>query len=282
MMTRTRFSRTRFARTLVARTVIALLLGAGGGVVASSSTAVAAAACPAGTGVTVVVNSSVRCDGGGGGSAASNFGAAGHSLAYIRGFVCQIDGVPSGNPCRQTPPSDAYWGLFWANGTGGGWNYSAVGAGSLNVPAGGWVAFVFQSSNSRTYPSMTPYTAPPAPAPKPQPKATTSQPKKTTSAPRATSSAGGASTADPSAAPSAGASPSTTASPGAASSTAPSASPGASGSPSAAAEAREDAVRRTAQQTGESSATLWVGIVLALALLTGMGVTVWQRRARRS
>lgn len=278
MMTRTRFSRSPVARTLVARTLVALLLGAGGGVVASSGTAFAAA-CPAGTGVTVVVNSSTGCDGSGGGSAASNFGAAGHSLAYIRGFVCQIDGAPSGSPCRQTPPSDAYWGLFWADGTGGGWNYSAVGAGSLKVPAGGWVAFVFQSSNNRTYPSMTPYTAPPAPAPKP--KATTSQPKKKApTTPQATSSAGGASTAAPSASPSAGASPAATASsPGAESATSPSPSPVTS---SAAAEAREEALERTSQQTDESSGTLWVGIVLALALLTGMGVTVWQRRARRS
>ncbi len=169
-------------RGRIVRALAALIVGAAGGTVVSAGAAFAAA-CPSGTGVTVVVNSSVRCDANGGGAAASNFARAGHSLNSSRGFVCDIDGYPSSAPCRGTAPPDAYWGLFSANGTGGGWNYASQGAYSLSVPKGGWVAFKFQNSSSRSYPGMRPYTAPPAPAPKPKPKAAAApKPKASTSA----------------------------------------------------------------------------------------------------
>lgn len=260
-------------RVRLVRALAALTLGATGGLVVSSGAAFAAA-CPAGTGVTVVVNSSVQCDANGGGSAASNFGDTGHSLTDARrqpGFVCRVDGAPASDPCVNASPPDAYWGLFWANGTGGGWNFASQGAYSLTVPKGGWVAFAFQNSNSRTSPGVTPYTAPPAPKPTPKPKPTTSKPK-------ATTSAGGTSTSAPSAKPGATTTPKGKAS----SSATPSATPGAAATPSAAAAAREEALQRTSQETDTSTSTLWVGSLLALALLVGMGFTVWQRRARRS
>ncbi|MGA8987239.1 MAG: hypothetical protein WB461_04365, partial [Aeromicrobium sp.] len=151
-------------RSRIVRTFVALLVGATGGTVVSSGVAFAAA-CPSGTGVTVVVNSSIRCDSSGSSPAASNFTRAGHSLNSARGFVCDIDGYPSSAPCRGTAPADHYWGLFWADGKGGGWNYASVGAYSLKVPSGGWVAFKFQNSSSKSYPGVRPYPAPPAPAP---------------------------------------------------------------------------------------------------------------------
>ncbi|MFI5430281.1 hypothetical protein [Aeromicrobium sp. UC242_57] len=67
-------------------------------------------------------------------------------------MVCQVDGAPS-TSCAKAPPATKYWGLFWSNGTSGTWKYSSLGVGSLNVPQGGWVAFVFQNGNSKTYPA---------------------------------------------------------------------------------------------------------------------------------
>ncbi|MGB9011625.1 MAG: hypothetical protein WCB95_02030 [Aeromicrobium sp.] len=256
-------------RSRIVRTLAALIVGAAGGTVVSAGAA-HAAACPSGTGVTVVVNSSVRCDANGGGAAASNFARAGHSLNSSRGFVCDIDGYPSRAPCRGTAPPDAYWGLFSANGTGGGWNYASQGAYSLSVPKGGWVAFKFQNSSSRSYPGMRPYTAPaPKPKPKPTPKAAAApKPRLSTSAEKKK--------ATPS--PSASGTPSKSST---SSSAAP--SPSASVSGTAAAAAREEALQRTSQQSDSSStSTLWVGSLLALGLLIGMVVTIWQRRARRS
>lgn len=260
-------------RSRIARTLVALLVGAAGGTVVSSGVAFAAA-CSSGTGVTVVVNSSVSCDANGGGPASSNFAAAGHSLKYASrqpGFVCRVNGAPASDPCVNASPTDAYWALFWSDGKSGKWSYSNVGVGSLNVPTGGWVAFAFQSSNSRTYPGVTPYTAPPAPAPKP--KATATKPK-VAAKPKASSSATKAT-------PSASASASASAGPKGSSATP---SPSASASaPAAAEEAREEALERASQESDQSStSTLWVGSLLALTLLIGMGVTVWQRRARRS
>ena len=74
---------------------------------------------------------------------------AGHSLTYVQrfpGFVCHIDGLPADDPCVNTPPADAYWGLWWSDGKTGEWTYSSLGAGSLAVPAGGYVAMVWDGS----------------------------------------------------------------------------------------------------------------------------------------
>ncbi|EFQ82211.1 hypothetical protein HMPREF0063_12735, partial [Aeromicrobium marinum DSM 15272] len=149
---------------ILARLAATFLVAAGLTVVAQAPAQ--AAACQQGTGVTVVVNGSVSCVSGGGGTAATKFGQAGHTLAGVPnqpGAVCRVNGFPApGQPCFET---NAYWGLFHANGTGGGWQYATVGAYSLSIPAGGWVAFVWQGSDNRTNPSMTPV----GPAPAPQP-----------------------------------------------------------------------------------------------------------------
>lgn len=237
------------------RLLAALIIGAAGGTVAMVGPA-SAAACPAGTGVTVVVNSSVSCDRNGGGSAYSNFGDAGHSLSNYRGFVCSIDGYPDpAKACHSYAPADAYWALFWANGKGGGWNYSNSGASSLSVPTGGWVAFKFQTSSSRSYPGVRPYTAPPAPAPAPAPKP---KPK-------------------PSAKPSASASAQAKEKEKAKAKA--TAKPSASVSASASAEADDEITNTSAtSDSNGSNAMVWVGAVLAAVLIAGMGVALWRRR----
>ncbi|MCL3820328.1 hypothetical protein [Aeromicrobium wangtongii] len=80
------------------------------------------------------------------------------------GFVCRVDGAPDSAGCVNTPPSDAYWGLFWSDGRSGTWTYASEGVGSLKVPAGGWVALVFQDSPDRSLPAVVP-TGSTAPAP---------------------------------------------------------------------------------------------------------------------
>ena len=61
-------------------------------------------------------------------------------------------------PCVSTPPANAYWGLYWSNGTSGSWSYSSLGVGSLTVPAGGSVAFAWQGG-----PRVRPASPPPLP-----------------------------------------------------------------------------------------------------------------------
>lgn len=156
---------------------MAVLIGVAATLVGAAGPA-QAAACPAGTGVTVVVGSSVGCDPSASSPAAKNFSKTGHTLSYASnspGFVCRVDGYPASDPCTDTSPADAYWGLFVSDGTSGKWTYSSRGATSLKVPAGGWVAFVFQSSTTKKYPSVKPLAAKPAPRPtttKPKPEAT--------------------------------------------------------------------------------------------------------------
>ena len=224
-----------------------------------------AAACQRGTGVTVVVQgqgfNSVRCVSSGG-TASSNFGAAGHSLTRVAsqpGFVCKVDGRPNIG-CQNTPPSDAYWGLYWSRGDGGGWSYSNSGVGSLRVPNGGWVAFVFQDGGRRS-PSVTPLG--PAPAPKPKPTAA----KPTAAKPTATA----AKPVTPKPSATASAKPKAT----------PSSTPSAEATAAATASSDEP-IKPTGSTTDESSpALLWVAGGLALVLIVA-GVVVARARATRS
>ncbi|MGZ4450728.1 MAG: hypothetical protein ACXVW4_13110, partial [Nocardioides sp.] len=104
-----------------------------------------AAACSTASGVTVVVDfhelgGGVQqvCDAGGAGEdAATQFTESGFSLTRVQrqpGFVCRVDGAPSSDPCQNTPPADAYWGLWWSDGRSGTWTYSSEGVDSLTVP----------------------------------------------------------------------------------------------------------------------------------------------------
>lgn len=271
--------------------LVALLLGSAAGVVAAAGSA-AAAACPAGQGVTVVVGSSVSCDANGGGSAGDNFRDAGHSLTMVDrqpGFVCRVDGVPEKASCVNTPPADAYWGLFWSDGTSGTWKYASQGAGGLSVPAGGWVGFAFQNSDARTPPGVTPKAAAPAakptaaPTAKPKPKPASKPVAKPTAAtPTARAAAPSASAS--ALAPTPGASASPTATPPAATPT-PTPSAPATDQPQAAstpdvAETADPANAAKDSDSSDGSGPLpLVAGLLVLALVGGMGAVLWRRKA---
>jgi hypothetical protein len=132
---------------------------------------------------------------GGGRAAARLLKDAGYALDYVQrfpGFVCRIDGVPADDPCVNTPPADAYWGLWWSDGTTGKWTYSSLGAASLTVPAGGYVAMVWDGSAGTVAPTAgapvhpTPSPTPtrrPTPTPTPAPTPTTPTPAPTTAMP---------------------------------------------------------------------------------------------------
>ena len=163
------------------------LVAAGLAVVATPVPAVADT-CGPGAGVSVVVDFrelggglQTLCDAGGGGkSAAALFADSGYALTYATrqpGFVCRVSGVPADDPCVNTSPVTAYWGLYWSDGSSGSWAYSSRGADSLIVPAGGSVAFAWQGSGQRGVPSVTPPSAAATPTPTPAP--TTSAPSPT-------------------------------------------------------------------------------------------------------
>lgn len=271
------------------RLLAAALIGVAAGAVGVAAPA-QAAACPAGSGVTVVVNSSVSCDADGGGRAANNFNDAGHALKYAArqpGFVCRVDNAPANDPCVDASPADAYWGLFWSDGTSGTWTYASLGVTSLKIPTGGWVAFVFQNSDSKTWPPMKPggaappaTTKPPTAAPtsttKPKPKPTTTPTKK----PSATSTQRGTAAAPTTGSvptPSASVStpttsPSSTVTPGPTSSATPTSSP----------EPTDATIAATTPAAQESSGgsgwAPWLAGGAVLVVLGAAGVVVWRRR----
>lgn len=113
----------------------------------------AAGACTGGHGVTVVVepgslggSPQVSCDPAGGGrTAARIFADAGHDLTPVSSapdFLCRIDGRPADAGCAQVPQADAYWSLWWSDGSTP-WTYASLGFASLTVPDGGAVAFTW-------------------------------------------------------------------------------------------------------------------------------------------
>jgi hypothetical protein len=160
----------------VIRLVAATVLVAAAGTVVQSPAH--AAACTSADGVSVVVDFNQL---GGGvqracvpdqGTAADLFVAAGHALEQVQqqpGFVCRVDGLPSDQACVRTPPTNAYWGLWWSDGQSGTWTYATQGAYDLDVPDGGSVAFSWNGSSTRSEPSATPpdHGAEPSPSPSP-------------------------------------------------------------------------------------------------------------------
>ena len=145
----------------VVRLAAAALVAAAAVVVAPSAQA---ATCGTSSGVSVVVDFhqlgglQTACDAGGAGSyAAAQFTDVGHTLTYVQNepFVCQVDGAPS-TQCVRTPPANAYWSLWWSDGTSGTWNYASVGVGALKVPAGGYVALSWQKGTAQVKPGVAP------------------------------------------------------------------------------------------------------------------------------
>ncbi len=171
----------------VVRLAAAALAVAAAGVVVPAPAR--AATCSRASGVSVVVDfhqlgggAQTFCDASGAGeTAAAQFQDAGHTLTYVQGeaFVCEVDGAPD-TQCSRTPPADAYWSLWWSNGTSGEWSYASVGVTSLKVPEGGYVALSWQGQASEAKPRVAPVshsTSTPSSSPTPRPTSSTHPPQ---------------------------------------------------------------------------------------------------------
>lgn len=173
----------------------------------------AAAGCSSADGVSVVVDfhelggglqSGCVADGGGK-SAATLLGAAGFPLTFVQrqpGFVCRVSGQPASDPCVNTPPADAYWGLYWSDGSTRSWTYSTLGVGSLTVPDGGSVALSWIGGSGRSQPGVAPAvhersTPTARPTRKPTDKRSDKPVSKPTAKPKPTSAATPSATATP-------------------------------------------------------------------------------------
>ena len=196
-------------RLSVARLAAAVLTTAAAGLVGVVVAAPSqAATCSSGSGVSVVVDFGSLgggvgsgCVGDGAGkSARSLFASAGFSLEGVQGqaaFVCRIEGLPSRDveACNNTPPENAYWALWWSDGTSGDWLYSNYGVDSLKVPQGAYVGFAWQSGSRRAPglspaahaapPAATPTTAAPSAKPSGKPKPSSSPSSKPSTKPSA-------------------------------------------------------------------------------------------------
>lgn len=161
----------------------ATLVAAAGLLVPSTVTAPPAAATTACATVTVVVDfaslgggSATRCSIRDPSSGIEALEKAGFSVTpvYNEAFVCRIDGKPASDPCRQTPPSNAYWS-YWHAKPGGSWVWSSKGAGTYDPAPGSVEGWAFGAGKP-------PSTPPPAPRPAP-----------TTAAPHPSATSGGTS-----------------------------------------------------------------------------------------
>lgn len=233
----------------VVRVLAAVVLTAATGLVLPSAPA-SAAACSAAEGVTVVVDfhelgGGVQqvCDAGSGQTAAARFGDAGFVLDRVQsqpGFVCRVQGKPASDPCQRTPPSNAYWGLWWSDGKSGSWTYATQGVDSLKVPEGGYVALSWNGSSTKSPPGARPTTHQSQPSPSPSSSSPQPQPSSDPSgggshaspSPGTPGKTGGAVSGSPSASASGGAKPSASASRKAGNKPSASASASASASPS--------------------------------------------------
>ena len=79
------------------------------------------------------------------------FEESGFSLEYqpqLQDFVCKVDGLPTDRRCTD---GDSYWSLWWAA-PGGEWAYATLGVSSLEIPAGGSVAFAWHQGEGDASP----------------------------------------------------------------------------------------------------------------------------------
>lgn len=123
--------------------------------------------CTTGQGVSVVVEFNQLggrdlrgCDEAGGGRTASQLlERQGLEVTYVQrqpGFLCSVDGVPADDPCVNTPREDAYWSLWWSDGSGAGWRYAATGIDSLEIPDGGSFALAWDGVAGNVAPTTPP------------------------------------------------------------------------------------------------------------------------------
>ena len=124
----------------VAASLLGVLLVLGG----PPATA-AGSSCAGSSGVSVVVDfgplgggtQQVCVPSGAGSNAVEVTSDGGFTVAFTNDgqpFVCRIDDkpAPAQEDCNDTPPGNAYWGLFWSDGTKG-WTYSTRGATALEA-----------------------------------------------------------------------------------------------------------------------------------------------------
>ncbi len=267
------------------------------------------AACSTTSGVSVVVDPGALggsiatvCDPGSGEVAATRFEQSGFALTEVQrfpGFVCRVNGAPASDPCVNTPPPDAYWSLWWTDGTSGAWNYSSEAVTSLDVPDGGAVALAWQQGAARRTPAVAaPVQAAPSPSEKPTPSPTkkpTPQPARTpttTPTPSATSSAPTTPTATPTeSAPSASATadpsgPATTdrtpSSPSAPSSTTATNSPSDTSAPAPSTTTPTDSPTTEPRAAEEESGRVptWLTLAILAMLLVAIGMSAYAARRR--
>jgi hypothetical protein len=187
----------RFLGNVIRLTAATVLVAAVG--LALPAAPASAATCSSGAGVSVVVDfhelgggAQTACVADGGGkSGTALFSSAGFGLTYVQrqpGFVCRVNGVPKAedDPCVNTPPADAYWGLWWSDGKSGQWTYATTAAGGLSVPDGGYVAFSWNGNASRSAPGVSPAAHAATPTPTTTPTSTSKPTSKPTKKPSPT------------------------------------------------------------------------------------------------
>jgi hypothetical protein len=69
-------------------------------------------------------------------------------------FICTIAGYPRGEDCSTTPPGNAYWSFWYANGAT--WTYSELGATALTPVAGSVEYWEFGGASASNPPTTTP------------------------------------------------------------------------------------------------------------------------------
>lgn len=300
-------------RALLARVVAAAALAAAATCVLGPAAAPASAAsCSTASGVSVVVDPGALggalttvCDTGSGQVAATRYADIGVSLSYVQrqpGFVCRVNEVPATDPCVNTPPTNAYWALWWTDGESGSWTYASIGVTGLQVPEGGAVALAWQSDAARrtpgiaapvfapsptptpTKPTKTP-TRPPTtkPTPTKQPTRTptstgtaTTAPTPTTASPSTTDPSASATTEPPSESPSESPSSSGTDSPTASATEEPSEAATSESLPPGA--VSDDSASRT--EPGSNRVPTWLTLTILASLIVAIGMSTYAARRR--
>ncbi|GAA4803491.1 hypothetical protein ACFQ0K_12070 [Nocardioides caeni] len=279
------------------------LLVAAHTVVPVSAAADPASSCEGRDGVIVVVDFAEL--GGGvtkgcsadGGTAAELFKRADFGLTRVTSspsFVCRVSGKPSDAACADTPPVNAYWSLWTADGTAESWSYAQSGVDGQRVAEGGYVAFAWHQGGGRAA----------APAVTPSARVAEAEPTPSTGGGTGGSGTGGGKGGGSNGSGGPGPSAGESASPADPSSATPTGEPGETGSPSARASASErptatdDAADESAStelpgideipegapaaepDDDEGGFPAWVGIGLAVLVLGAAGaVPIIRRRA---
>ncbi len=189
-------------------------------------------------------------------------------------FVCRIDGKPADDPCQRASPEDAYWS-YWHAQPGGTWTYSNAGAADFDPAPGTVEGWSFGAGE----PPSTPPPARQQPAARPSPAAASQAPvaPRRSTAPAAPPASRTAAPA--AAAPSARPSPVAAASRPAVSASAvrPAASPRASASSSAA----PPALTADDPAPLDEGGSPLVGVLLAVAVVAGLGAAAAYQAQRR-